>query len=542
MSSFEMRHPEEGLLLPYVDGELSARKARQVRRHVEACWQCRSRLEDLQKTVGECVRYRQDVLVQGLPAAPRPWMDLSREFDRIDASLERAPLWSRPLFRWAGLAAAALALVWLIGTQLRQPPAVEAAPLLRRAIAASQARPPAIRRIRIRTRSQQLVRTVQAPATTIEMPPEIASMFASAHYDGSDALSARSYLAWHKQLSTKQDEVATREDRYEIRTTTPSNELAEARLTLRAVDLQPIEGRFEFRNRDWVEMTELPPQDSPASTVARTDGVSPSVPGRAAERPPTAEPQAASLADELQAVTALHQVGADLGDPVEVGREGGRVVVSGTGLSAERQQEITAALAALPNVVLRFAQPAAPPAGAPQTAGGAASAPAPSNLQSRVEAQLGNRQQWENFTSQLLDRNDAVMTRAYALRRLAQQFPTEAQGQFSAADRELLKNVGREHLEALTRETAALSASVSPVLTGMGATPVETQSGPVAPTANWQGGAEELFHAARRVETLSAALLGVSPDPPAGDIPSNLLTALARLQADVQQCERLLNH
>ena len=58
---------------------------------------------------------------------------------------------------------------------LAQLKAVEAAPLLQRAIAAGQARPPAIRRIRIRTRSQQLVRTVQAPATTIEMPPEIAS-------------------------------------------------------------------------------------------------------------------------------------------------------------------------------------------------------------------------------------------------------------------------------------------------------------------------------------------------------------------------------
>src|SRR5205085_9589381 len=152
----------------------------------------------------------------------------------------------------------------------------------------SQARPPAIRRIRIRTRSQQLVRTVQAQAATLEMPPEIAPLFAAAHYDGSDALSARSYLAWHEQLSTKQDEDATREDHYEIRTTTPSNELAEARLTLRTVDLQPIEGRFEFRNRDWVEVTELPAQDSLASTVARTDGLSPSVPGRAPEQPQTA--------------------------------------------------------------------------------------------------------------------------------------------------------------------------------------------------------------------------------------------------------------
>ena len=110
MSSLGMRHPEEGQLLRYLDGELPGRKARQIRKHLEACWHCRAELEELQSTVGDCVRYRKNVLGTCLPPPPDPWQDLSRGFDRIDASLDgeslaarlaRAIFLPRPAVRWA---------------------------------------------------------------------------------------------------------------------------------------------------------------------------------------------------------------------------------------------------------------------------------------------------------------------------------------------------------------------------------------------------------------------------------------------------------
>ena len=58
MSSLGMRHPEDGQLLRYLDGELPGRRARQIRKHLEACWHCRAELEELESTVGDCVRYR----------------------------------------------------------------------------------------------------------------------------------------------------------------------------------------------------------------------------------------------------------------------------------------------------------------------------------------------------------------------------------------------------------------------------------------------------------------------------------------------------
>ncbi|HUE22375.1 MAG TPA: zf-HC2 domain-containing protein, partial [Bryobacteraceae bacterium] len=99
-------HPEQALLLRYIDGELPGRKARAVQRHLEACWECRTEVEELQETVAECVRYRKQVLAEELPAPPQEWRDIYREFDRIDAATPR-----RVFFPWRwGVAAATAAL------------------------------------------------------------------------------------------------------------------------------------------------------------------------------------------------------------------------------------------------------------------------------------------------------------------------------------------------------------------------------------------------------------------------------------------------
>lgn len=77
-------HPEPSLLLRYIDGELAARKSRQVERHVEACWDCRSQVEELKKTVAECVRYRKEFWAEAMPLPPQAWGDIYTAFARVD--------------------------------------------------------------------------------------------------------------------------------------------------------------------------------------------------------------------------------------------------------------------------------------------------------------------------------------------------------------------------------------------------------------------------------------------------------------------------
>ena len=79
------KHLDESSLLGFCEGELRSREASRVARHLDACWECRTRVDDVRKTIGEYVHYRKDVLQPSLPDPPAPWMDLSREFQRIAA-------------------------------------------------------------------------------------------------------------------------------------------------------------------------------------------------------------------------------------------------------------------------------------------------------------------------------------------------------------------------------------------------------------------------------------------------------------------------
>jgi hypothetical protein len=255
----------------------------------------------------------------------------------------------------------------------------------------------------------------------------------------------------------------------------------------------------------------------------------------------------AGIAEELQVVAALHQVGADLGDPVEVARDSGQILVSGTGIPPQHQKQIHEALDSMPGVVVRFQEPGsegAPPGPegtSPETpVQGVSAGSAPPPFQAKLEERLGGRPQFERFSSQLLDGSETVMSRAHALRRLAQEFPPDVERQLSAEGRRVLRDLGREHVAALARQSGELDAALSRMLTSLGGT--------AAPeirleSAAWQPASEELLSAARRVETVLAVLLGMAaPQSPADRTPSQLLSALAQLKASQEHCLRLLSY
>src|SRR5437764_15183478 len=93
MSNLDVRHPEDDLLLRYLDGELSGRKSRQVRSHLEACWQCRTEVQALETTIADCVSYRKNVLAEELPPAPAQWKAL--DFEAAEAEMASQSLVAR---------------------------------------------------------------------------------------------------------------------------------------------------------------------------------------------------------------------------------------------------------------------------------------------------------------------------------------------------------------------------------------------------------------------------------------------------------------
>jgi hypothetical protein len=521
------RHPEDDQLLRYADGELPARQARKVKSHLESCWQCRTELEEIQKTVGECVRYRKNVLAEHLPPPPAAWAELSYKFDEVDASLAGGSWLDllRPARRWVPVAATLL-LGFVIYYQLRETPSVQAAELLRKAVAAADRTPePAPGRVRIRTARRTIIRT--AGMKTAETGPL-------------DPLSARSYQQWRNNLPEKRDEVTTVGGNFQIRTSTDSGDLAQATLQLRAVDFHPVQERLEFRNRDWVEIEELPAELTapPAPNVA-ADSTRPSVepvlsPSSVTKLDEMPKPApAATVGDELAVLVALHQVGADLGDPIEVRRASGQILVDGTGIDPERRRQIEQALPHTPNVVVHFSDAdAAAPQPAKPVRGDAPVSHETAALQSRIEKQAGGRANYERLASDVLDSNDTLMSRAYALRRIAERFPAGIEPEMTAADRQVLRGLWRDHAAALQHEAARMERLLQPVLAPLGAGII-----PATPpsAASWQAGTGELFTIARRLETLTAVMLGVAPGQTAGgDIPAQVLSTLAQLRASAE--------
>jgi len=549
MSNRLRRHPEEEQLLRYADGELPARVAADIRSHLEVCWECRTELQELQAVIGECVKYRKDVLQPHLPAPPAPWGDLYRQFGEIDASAERRSVIDRVIHileypvrhakRWA-LAAAVVAIILAIVYQYSFTPAVEAAELLRKASAAADLAPPKGRRLQIRTRTRHFTRPGrfdQRLASDGDTQASVAALFQAAHYSWEDPLSAKAYQAWRDQLSDKRDGVATLHDShsrelngYRIETSTRSSELIAATLTLSVPDLLPLGGRFEFRNHEWVEITEVA-EDTPQPAE------------NAAVKAPVRLPKAwasGTAGEELHILDALHELGADLGDPIEVKRTGGEILVTGVGIPVERQRQIQEALGSKPNVVLRFSDAAAPPLQPEDTASrGIAPGVEEAGLRTRMENQLGGRRYVEQLTRQILEMSELMMSRAYALKRLAEQMPPEVEAELSDQDRQLLVNLHHDHIAVLTRQEAEIERVLDPVLVSLGAPDAGAGRSPIT-AGSWQGCTEELSQAARRVDRQVAQMLDAAPgEGRAEQLPAEVRSSLAELRARAELCGRL---
>lgn len=549
------RHPGDGRLLLFADGELSASEMSRVRDHLAACWQCRTELGQIQEVISDCVRYHKTT-EDYFPSPPAPWCDIRRKFAEMDAApgsvsflhvvRQAIRSFAATPRRWVPVTAS-LVIVSLLYHELRYAPSVEAAELLHKAVAVSAAEPAKPRRIEIRSGSKRLTRTVHLGLARAGGPDPVYAVmearFRSAGYDWEDPLSARAFSSWRDKLPEKRDQVtllrdaqAPAHDCYQIRTATPAGELASASLKLTVEDLRPVESTLQFRGADPVAIRELPleppsPEPPLAGLAPKSPLTAPSSP--APERVLPRAPEPVSAAEELKVFAALRRLDADLGEPIEVKSSGSHILVSGVGIPPGRRRQIAAGLTSIEGVEVQFSEPsAAVPADIAPSSTVATVNPEVARIQSRLEVELGGRASFEHFADRVLDRNEALLSRVHALRRLADRFPPPVEAQLSAADRAVLAGIRLEHAQALLERSVELEQSLSPVLTAIGAKPGElsTTLNPV-----WQQATIELFRQARAGETLLAVILGgAAGNSVAPDLPSRALTCLTLLRAEAE--------
>jgi hypothetical protein len=358
-----------------------------------------------------------------------------------------------------------------------------------------------------------------AARTLTPTEADLRTRFENAGFSWEDPLSARSFSSWRGRLNSKTDDVRILESgatgsgrHYQIRTSTSDGELAEATITLRAADMLAVRETLQFRDSEWVEITEAP-ADTPATLPD---------PRIASEPPPAQQPAVAdsssaskaTAADELRVFAALHRLGADLGEPVGVRRDGtsGKVVVSMLGLGAAREQEIRGAIAPLPNVVTQTEQPEAmrPPSGAARRG-------ATARANRELESQVGSGPVLENFVNDVLDHSDGALARAYAIRNLAARFPREVEAQLGPDERSTLATVVQDHFRALGQHTTRLRSLLKPFIG-------EPRAGSEA-GGGWQDDAPALVASAQSLDEILSEYVAGS-----GGSADRVATALADLE------------
>jgi hypothetical protein len=389
-------HAEFEQLLLLVDASAPTRATRSVRRHVAACWKCRTRLEELEETVREFARYHEKVVLPNLPPAPQAWPDLRRRMQEADQSSQMFGLWTR------------------VSSYFSIP-----APLARRLLLGI------------------LVVGCCALAFTI----------------------------------------ATRKKPAESPAVKPAAPVS------RAV--------------------------SPASPPEHISRIVPAVPKL--DRPSPAD-------SEVQVFRALHEIEADLGDPVEVSRiASGEIKVVGTGVSTTRQEQIRGALRAIPNVISEWHESSARPERRPRHA-------KPVSLESVhnpfEEMLRPTAPDWETFSNRVLDESDAILARAHALRTLEDHFPDQRRANLAPEDQNTLDQISSAHFVAFGDHVRRLDAILAPVLEASHAS--RSEPGPAHP---------DVLTATQRMDRVVSIIFGGAYTT---ETPPQMLADLSQASADLR--------
>jgi hypothetical protein len=116
----EILHPSDQELLLCADGELSRGRAKTVRDHLAGCWNCRARMAEIERTIGDFVRIHHRKLDSRLPPIDGSRALLKMRLAAAAQQPARIPWWNLNfLLHPTGLAAiCVLVLVLALGARI----------------------------------------------------------------------------------------------------------------------------------------------------------------------------------------------------------------------------------------------------------------------------------------------------------------------------------------------------------------------------------------------------------------------------------------
>jgi hypothetical protein len=514
--SVELRHPPDETLVAYLDGELAARKYRQVEAHLAGCWNCRRRREKLEHAIGEFVDY----MGATCPPPPRAWRNFERGLEERAAPAEvRAPFWRGFAVPMRALEYGAAAVV--LGVALWSwlaPGTVSAKELLDRGIRAeSTAMERASQRVvyqKLRVHRTCSRSEARAGAVEIWRDPaaprfrqvaedalwgELERVLVANGMDPARPLSPAGYGQWRDRLPRREETVSAVSlpggaSALALATAAPGphreGAIVEASLVLRSADWHPMRESLKVQGAGELfeyEMTEVAFDLRPVDPALFASDRTPSVPAAPAAQPLAPPPVTAPTtldpgSIEVQAWYTLHRLRACLGEPIQVVREpSGRVAVEGLAETPARKQELLAALGRIPGLKIELRTPEeymaqARPAAAAHAPAASTSQPAePEKAVLPIQGALSDyfRKRAEpgeiptriaSLSSDAISLAGTYLAEAWSLRRLADAYPSERIAALDAAHHRLLEDMFRDHAAALREALARSSTLLDPVL------------------------------------------------------------------------------
>ncbi len=225
-------------------------------------------------------------------------------------------------------------------------------------------------RVRIQTAVQSFERVIHRDASGRRKPKRqpldkqtemLQARLARAGVSWNEPLSAETYHAWREHSQVTGDSVRQTGNNLLTLTTTIANaDVAQESLTVRANDFHPVARTISFRDTGNVEIAELDYAVVPWSAVDSNwfepmDAMAPNIGGiRSRVTPhPGILPLTEEQIDEadLGAMLALHQIGADGDNRIQIVRSANGVQVKGVVEGDARKRELEAQLNLIPHVI-----------------------------------------------------------------------------------------------------------------------------------------------------------------------------------------------
>lgn len=504
-------------LLHYVDGELPARQSRSAQAHLRSCWHCRTELERLEQDINLIVNAQDLSYFPAMPPPPRPWANfeemaatLPSRF-RICAWLQRANFLAHlGSVTWA---ATVVTLVCVLVTALWLTPArlsaegvfrnLDAADLVRTRVARGQA-------VRQRVRVQRVDRHSSVRGRSMEF--EFWTFGALSRWRGEDndlhrlyrnlgidtvlPLSAPACERWLSETGAK-PKVSVSGGAVELRADGEGRDLESVSVRVSsdgwhvaAMRLTFSDSIFDLSELDLTVLRkdELPPElletleppspaNSPHAKVERTTGST----GKIAAMELSADAPTVNLSEvELRVQFRLHEIGADLSEPIELKLEPPRVVISAAGASQGRKQQLVEMFDNDPRLRLDIDARAALSEG-PFTPVGVPGPTPQSAPDKQLEAFFGGLDAEERFTRAVLAIDESILDRLYALRNLAERWPPEAEATLSDEARGELRGIAEDHRSALRADLPRLRELLTPLIESFCNGTVPSTGNPGAP-------------------------------------------------------------